>query len=231
MVPAVAFAALRIGAASAIAWKGMNELNELGEKAAMYLATHNTGLNPGTGHNDVGDAFRHAFASAKVSQQYGEVTANVLGSLHEYHGNFKSQPEKECGMDMWNNKAGREIARSLPPGASDEQIGKAVVDAIKRGDLITSLEDPRTAKGLKELLTMDDLANKAGIFVKESKTMLASITPTFIKDALQNKDLSAPVMAGLAKGFQELERSFSQDFVKSVTRQEHKQEPTRMASL
>jgi hypothetical protein len=150
-VPAIAFAVVRVGAASAIAWKGLSEMSQLSEKASYYLEKHDTGLKTGVVHNDVGDAFRHAFASAKTSLQYGETTASVLGSLHEYHGNFKSQPEKECGMDMWNNKVGREIARSLPAGASDEQIGKAVVEAIKRGELITSVEDPRTAKGLKEL--------------------------------------------------------------------------------
>lgn len=223
--PAIAFAVIRVGAATAIAWKGMTEMNNLAEKASAYLEKTDTGLKAGYGHNDVADAFRHAFASAKVALNYGETTAKVLGSLHEYHGNFKSQPEKECGMDLWNNKAGRDIAKTLPAGASDEQIGKAVVDAIKRGDLITSIEDPRTAKGMKELLTMDDLASKASTFLKESKTMLAEITPSVIKDALSNKELSAPVMAGLAKGFTELEKSFSPDFSKAMTRAE----PDRVA--
>jgi hypothetical protein len=127
---------------------------------------------------------------------------------------------------MWNKKVGREIARSLPAGASDEQIGKAVVEAIKRGELITSVEDPRTAKGLKELLSMDDLANKASTFLKESKTMLADITPGVIKEALASKDLSGPVMAGLAKGFSEMEKSFSPDFLKSMSRVE----PDRVAA-
>lgn len=224
--PAIAFAAVRVGAASAIAWKGLSEMSQLSEKASYYLEKHDTGLKTGEGHNDVGDAFRHAFASAKTTLQYGETTANVLGSLHEYHGNFKSQPEKECGMAMWNNKVGRDIARGLPAGASDEQIGKAVVEAIKRGELITSIEDPRTAKGLKELLSMDDLASKASTFLKESKTMLADITPGVIKEALASKDLSGPVMAGLAKGFSEMEKSFSPDFMKAMSRVE----PDRVAA-
>lgn len=228
--PAIAMAAIRVGAATAIAWKGISEVQALSEKAATYLETHKTGINPGVGYNDAGDAFRHAFASAKLTQQYGEATASVLGSLHEYHGNFKGQPDKECGMDMWNNKMGREIGKSLPPGATDDQISKAIVDAIKKGDLIVGLDDPRTAKGLKELLTMDELSGKASTFLKESKTMLASITPSVIKDALNNKDLSGPIMASLAKGFSEMEKNFSPDFLKTMTRSKEP-ERTVVASL
>lgn len=211
-LPAVAMAAVRVGAFSVVAWKALEEMKDLGQAASGYLEKHSQGKDYGVGHNDAADAFRHAFASAKMTLRYGENAANVMGALHEYHGNFGSQPEKECGMDMWNNKVGREVASRLPTGATDEQIGKAVMDSMTRGDLIVSLSDTRTGQGLRELPTIDDLGSRTMAFLKEAKTLVAEITPSNIKDALASKSLSPPVVEGLAKGGAEAERSFSPGF-------------------
>lgn len=210
--PAVAMAAIRIGAFSAVAWKALEEMKDLGQAASDYMVKHSEGKDYGSGHNDAADAFRHAFASAKMTLRYGETAADVMGALHEYHGNFGGQPEKECGMDMWNNKAGRTVASRLPSGASDEQIGNAVMDSLKRGELIVALSDPRTAQGLRELPTVDDLSNRAMAFLKEAKTMVADISPSNIREALASKSLSPPVVEGLAKGGAEAEKNFSPSF-------------------
>lgn len=214
--PAVAMAAIRIGAFSAVAWKALEEMKDLGQAASEYLVKHSDGKDYGGGYNDAADAFRHAFASAKMTLRYGETAANVMGALHEYHGNFGGQPEKECGMDMWNNKVGREVAGRLPKGATDEQIGKAVMDSLNRGELITTLADSRTAQGLRELPTVADLSTQTMAFLKEAKTLVADITPSNIKEALASKTLSPPVVEGLAKGGAEAEKNFSPAFTSKL---------------
>lgn len=227
MVAPLVMAAVRVGAMTAIAYKGIEDMKQLGKTADEYLVNNKTPIEPGVGHNDARDAFRHAFASAKVTQSYGETTANVLGSLHEYQGNFKSQPEKECGMDMWNNKVGREIGKGLPPGASDAQIATAVISAIQKGDLITNVEDPRTKQGYKELLTPDQLGERAVALVKEAKAMVAQVTPDVIKTALSDKNLSGPVVEGLAGGLASLEKNFSPSFNATFNRSMEERAPAR----
>lgn len=227
MAAPLAIAAVRVGAMTAIAYKGVEDLKQIGKTADEYLVNNKTPLEAGVGYSDTRDAFRHAFASAKVTQSYGETTANVLGSLHEYQGNFKSQPEKECGMDMWNNRVGREIGKGLAPGATDAQIATAVINAIQKGDLITNVEDPRTKQGYKELLTPDQLSERTSTLVKEAKSLVAQVTPDVIKTALNDKNLAGPVIEGLASGLATLEKSFSPAFNNMFNRSMEERAPAR----
>ncbi len=56
-------------------------------------------------HDTDVDAFRHAYTSGVLTQEYGEVAANVLGRLNEIEGDLvRDQSTQEMNMDLWNNR-------------------------------------------------------------------------------------------------------------------------------
>lgn len=103
--------------------------------------------NGGTGDNHR-DAFRHAYWNALMSTQFGEHWAEQVGTGHERRPDDPEvDPQKEAraeAMDLYNNKIGREIANSLGPDASDEDVRVAVEQAVRDGKLVMFNED-RTA--------------------------------------------------------------------------------------
>ncbi|HEX8404353.1 MAG TPA: hypothetical protein VF670_07030 [Duganella sp.] len=81
------------------------------------------------------DAFRHAFVSAEMTRIYGAGTAKFLGDMNEIKGQFtQGQPHQEKNMDLWNNKAGRDIGSHT---SSAEQTARKVMNALENGALIT----------------------------------------------------------------------------------------------
>lgn len=63
-------------------------------------------------HNNDVDAFRHAYVSGVITQEYGAFEANILGQLNEIRGDIKhNQPESEKNMDLWNNAVGRKYGK------------------------------------------------------------------------------------------------------------------------
>jgi hypothetical protein len=93
------------------------------------------GLDPNSAHNGEWDAFRHAYTSAAMTQDYGEYIANLAGIANELRGDLThDQPSEEKNMDLWNNAKGREIG--LEDGSLDDMADK-VFEALQNGDLIT----------------------------------------------------------------------------------------------
>ncbi len=101
---------------------------------------------PSLNDNDV-DAFRHAYVSGVFTQSYGEKTANILGLLNEFDpaGSFSNfaSPRSRI-MDLWNNRVGRKYGKST---RGRKTLLKLIHKALKRGELIVDLKDPREFAG------------------------------------------------------------------------------------
>ncbi len=101
----------------------------------------------GGGRNDATDAFRHAYWSFRMAEEFGPEIAKVIGDGHEASGvrlkDFRltvvRQTPGELLMDLYNNHIGRQLfleARGTmrvgrPPAE------KYVLDALKQGRLQT----------------------------------------------------------------------------------------------
>lgn len=93
-------------------------------------------------HNDV-DALRHAYVSGVFVMEYNEFAANVLGHLNELRGgsplNLRPQGSSR-NMDLWNNKVGRKYGKK---SKTRLELFKYLIEALKKGELIIRLDDPR----------------------------------------------------------------------------------------
>lgn len=97
-------------------------------------------------HNDSVDAFRHAYSSGRIVQDYllGESVARKIGFQHE-QVNEKSLDWnwQETVMDLFNNEYGRDVAR-LNPSFTPEQLANHIYKhGIVENGLIQNLADPR----------------------------------------------------------------------------------------
>lgn len=100
----------------------------------------------GNGHNDSLDAFRHAYASARATKEYGEAAAMAGGFFHEAKGQFRDitssdpkydQPLPESVMDIHNNQVAIEIGKQAQQeGWSNSRIAEEVKKALDDGKLI-----------------------------------------------------------------------------------------------
>jgi hypothetical protein len=99
----------------------------------------------GLGHNDWVDAYRHAYASARLAHDYGPTLAWAYGDLRERFGPTRN-PWNEQQMDLKNNQFGRnvgvEAARQRAAGGQPD-IGAMVLQALDAGTLIPADSDPR----------------------------------------------------------------------------------------
>ncbi|GIG89468.1 DUF6973 domain-containing protein [Plantactinospora endophytica] len=78
------------------------------------------------GHND---AFRHAYWSARVAQEFGEDFAERYGTAHE--AERLNAPDREA-MDLHNNALGRAIGVAHP-NATPGEVAGLVEEAIRDG--------------------------------------------------------------------------------------------------
>ena len=77
---------------------------------------HQEGLAKHHGHNDAGDAMRHAETSRRISEALSPEAAFVLGALNELKGLFLwGEPQDERIMDFHNNREGRTAFREGRP--------------------------------------------------------------------------------------------------------------------
>lgn len=103
-------------------------------------------LAPGFDDNDV-DAFRHAYVSGVFTQEYGEQAANLFGLANEYspEGFYShSMSPRSRNMDLWNNRVGRKYGKWT---SGRKRLLKLIHEALKRGELIVDLSDPREFAG------------------------------------------------------------------------------------
>ncbi len=120
--------------------------DEAENEATTYFNQHikvNGTLDSKTWDNNI-DAFRHAYVSGRYVQSYNEFFARLVGDLWELQGNgygsFSSNPQLSKRMDLWNNKVGRQYGKKTK---ATEKLGKFLHDALKRGELVIDLSDPR----------------------------------------------------------------------------------------
>jgi hypothetical protein len=123
-----------------------------------YLAEANSyaqqfGLDPSSMWNGEWDAFRHAYASAAMTQDFGESIARIAGELNEIRGDLAhDQPPDERNMDMWNNAVGREVGNTP---ATRGEIANRVKDALDNGDLIRNPSDSRRYDDLGNAMDLE----------------------------------------------------------------------------
>ena len=86
-------------------------------------------------HNGNADAFRHAFVSAAMTQDFGSLAANLAGQANELRGDWNGQPEDERNMDLHNNEIGRGLADGT---TTRSQIANAALSALNSGQLVTN---------------------------------------------------------------------------------------------
>ncbi|MBU6140980.1 MAG: hypothetical protein KGP29_05470, partial [Proteobacteria bacterium] len=94
-------------------------------------------IDADTAHNNDLDAFRHAYVSARFTQEYGEHFADALGLANEV---VSRNTSLERNMDLWNNSVGRQCGIDTQSG---DDVGNAVKDALDRGGLIVTTNDSR----------------------------------------------------------------------------------------
>ena len=105
-----------------------------------YEQAQRLGMSSKGAHNGELDAFRHAYASARMTQEWGESLARKGGFRHEQnHPNEMS----EHVMDLYNNEFGRNVAKENLSASAEELANKIYQQGIKQGGLITSLDDSR----------------------------------------------------------------------------------------
>lgn len=122
------------------------------EATAVYetLSTDNPLTKNAADRSAMGsDAFRHAYASARATQEFGSAVAGFLGRGVEWmaaatrENDESRQNAADIGMDLHNNSVGREIGRSLGSSAPPEALRDAIEKAALEGKLIMSTSDPR----------------------------------------------------------------------------------------
>ena len=134
--------------------------NDVFNKTVKYQKKY--GFEMGTGkeatHNNEADAFKHTFMQADIALKSNLGISKAFGDKHEDDGNKKQgQLPEEENMDKWNNRVGREIADEIAKeinnpiklkimahtGQLDGLIAQKVMDRMKKGKLITNLNDNR----------------------------------------------------------------------------------------
>ncbi|MBF6231827.1 hypothetical protein IU468_28320 [Nocardia farcinica] len=94
---------------------------------AAYPGEDNPALADGHG-----DAYRHMYWNALMTQRYGEEWTAQFGTAHEGIG--ANAPAREA-MDLYNNELGRQIAVDNPD-ASPEELAQIVQQKIDNGEAI-----------------------------------------------------------------------------------------------
>ncbi|WP_405180612.1 hypothetical protein OG225_05060 [Nocardia sp. NBC_01377] len=79
-----------------------------------------------------GDAFRHAYWNALMTQRFGEEWTTEFATAHEKSGG--NVPQREA-MDLYNNERGRQIALANP-GASPAELQQIIKTEIENGTLL-----------------------------------------------------------------------------------------------
>jgi hypothetical protein len=96
-------------------------------------------------HNNDVDAFRHAYVSGVITQEISENAADILGRLNElFPSSSATSDPKEENMDLFNNAVGRKYGLKA---RSRDQLLKMIHAALKNGELIINLKDPRIYTG------------------------------------------------------------------------------------
>lgn len=125
-----------------------DELYELVDKYYKPMPKNDGTINVtahGLADNDI-DALRHSYVSAVYVIEYGEEKADLLGRLNELI--TLERDSKMENMDLWNNSVGRSYGKKAKRG---KELFDLLLKALKNGELILDLKDPRKYKGEKSI--------------------------------------------------------------------------------
>ncbi|WP_141808357.1 DUF6973 domain-containing protein [Nocardia bhagyanarayanae] len=86
------------------------KMPDLAKEAALEYS-------PDTQADGQGDAFRHMYWNALMSQKFGEEWTQTYATAHEKTGG--NTPQREA-MDLWNNELGRKIGAANPDATPEE---------------------------------------------------------------------------------------------------------------
>ncbi len=154
--------------------------------------------SPGLDDNDV-DAFRHAYVSGVFTQEYGETGANFLGLINELDpagAASNSGSPRSRNMDLWNNRVGRKYGKKT---RGRKTLLKLIHQALKRGELIVDLEDPREFAGATE---PPSRISKPIIALTKSKSgRNETYFDLFKRTVLTREELVALIDAGKYRGY------------------------------
>ncbi|WP_157171813.1 DUF6973 domain-containing protein [Nocardia higoensis] len=104
-------------------------INAVGQALQMPELANAASLaySPETKSDGHGDAFRHMYWNALMSQKFGEEWTETYATAHEKSGGNNAQRE---AMDLWNNELGRKIG-AANPNATPEQLQELVRQEIE----------------------------------------------------------------------------------------------------
>lgn len=128
--------------------EAQDQLYEWFDKEVRNLSKSSEGkvdpMGEGLVDNDV-DAMRHAFVSGVYVLEFNEKTSELMGRLNEFGNlNYSSSAPGAENMDLWNNAAGRKVARKAK---SWRELYELLLKAMKDGELILHPEDKRRYRG------------------------------------------------------------------------------------
>lgn len=152
-------------------------------------------------HNGPADAFRHAYVSAAMAQDYGTLVANIAGQANEIRGNWHGQPAGEQNMDLHNNEIGRGLASGT---TTRSQIATATLSALNNGQLITNINsssvyDPISEITAAEAAISEYLANAIQGFGEGGFVLSEYVTAEqFLAVTTAMTDLSASISEYIA---------------------------------
>ncbi len=153
---------------------------------------------PGLDDNDV-DAFRYAYVSGAFTQMHGEAAANILGLLNEYDpggASSNSASPRSRNMDLWNNRVGRKYGKTT---RGRKALLKLIHQALKRGELITDLKDPREYAGAT---VPPKRMTKPIIALTKSETGRNETYYDLLRRSVMTRDeLVARILAGNYRGY------------------------------
>jgi hypothetical protein len=107
---------------------GLNEFRNIRDEAFEVSANRFAG-GAEDGHQD---AFRHAYWSARLTQEFGANWAEQFTTAHEA---LPGNPSVREAMDLYNNEVGRRIAVENPR-ASAEELANLIEAAINNGEML-----------------------------------------------------------------------------------------------
>ncbi|GAB0107925.1 hypothetical protein JMUB6875_69280 [Nocardia sp. JMUB6875] len=109
------------------------KFNDIKEEAEEFGKNNKyTAVNPDSKDDGHGDAARHAYWNARMTQEFGADWAKQYATAHESVGG--NGPQREA-MDLKNNDVGRQIGLANMDASKDD-LKTAVIAAVDRGDTV-----------------------------------------------------------------------------------------------
>ncbi|MGW4531143.1 DUF6973 domain-containing protein [Nocardia sp. NPDC004340] len=109
------------------------KFNDIKDEAEEFGKNNKyTDVNPKSKDDGHGDAARHAYWNARMTQEFGADWAKQYATAHEGVGG--NGPQREA-MDLKNNDVGRQIGLANM-NASKDDLKSAVIAAVDKGDTV-----------------------------------------------------------------------------------------------